>query len=77
MDKEDNLIKFPDIMSEINAIRIKLAMDSMGAPEDEYAAINQIIVGMHRFLNTLEGSEYIILQLGYLDYLLAEFYERN
>ena len=75
MDKENNIIKFPELKTDLNNYRMKALLESLDSPEDEYAALVQILYGMNNFLMTLEGTEEILIQLGYVNFLIEKHYE--
>jgi uncharacterized membrane-anchored protein len=71
----DNIINFPDLKTDLNNYRMRVLLESLENPEDELAALTQFIYGMNNFLMTLDRSEEIIIQLGYLQFLIEKLYE--
>lgn len=74
---KDNILIFPDKIGELNCLRLQLALASLEDPDNELIATNHIVVGLHRFFDQLEGSEEILIQLGYLNYLIENFYDTD
>jgi len=71
----NNVIKFPDLIAELNCIRIRLALDSLEGTREEYKAVDQLIRGLGTYFNERDGTAEIMIQLGYLKYLLEEYYD--
>ena len=74
---KDNLtlLKFPNIKEDLNQYRIEQALLSMSSEDDEYEALETILVSMTNFFSDLHGSEMIVHDIQKLRGSIEGFYD--
>jgi len=72
-----DILNFPDLKTDLNNYRMRALLESMDDPYSELAALTQFLYGMNNFLMTLEGTEEILIQLGYVQFLIEKHYEQD
>jgi hypothetical protein len=68
------LLDFPDTKDHLTRNRIELALKALNNPDMEYELVDEVLVALYNYFETLEGSDMILNDLNKMRGACEGFY---